>query len=105
MQGYIFLAVAIVTEVFGSTMLKYSNGFSKLWPSLGVVAGYGTAFYMLGLTLKTLPLGTAYAIWAGIGTALTAIIGYVLFKDQLSTLQGIGILLVIGGVVLLNFAK
>ncbi|MDK8182905.1 multidrug efflux SMR transporter [Paenibacillus sp. UMB4589-SE434] len=105
MQGYIFLAVAIVTEVFGSTMLKYSNGFSRLWPSLGVVAGYGTAFYMLGLTLKTLPLGTAYAIWAGIGTALTAIIGYFLFKDQLSTLQGVGILLVIGGVVLLNFAK
>ncbi|MEH7386902.1 multidrug efflux SMR transporter, partial [Bacillus sp. JJ1521] len=71
MNAYILLILAIISEVFGSSMLKATDGFKKFLPSVGVIIGYGLAFYALSLTLKTLPLGLAYAIWAGVGTALT----------------------------------
>lgn len=99
-----FLFIAIVAEVFASSMLKRTEGFSRIWPSLGVVVGYGTAFYCLALTLKTIPIGTAYAIWAGLGTALTAIVGVVLYKELFNRKKVLGILCIILGVVLLNLA-
>lgn len=104
MKVFSFLFIAIVAEVFASSMLKRTEGFSRIWPSLGVVVGYGTAFYCLALTLKTIPIGTAYAIWAGLGTALTAIVGAVLYKEIFNRKKVLGILCIIVGVVVLNLA-
>lgn len=104
MMVFSFLFIAIVAEVFASSMLKRTEGFSRIWPSLGVVVGYGTAFYCLALTLKTIPIGTAYAIWAGLGTALTAIVGVVLYKELFNRKKVLGILCIILGVVVLNLS-
>ena len=82
MNAYILLILAIISEVFGSSMLKATNGFKKLLPSLGVALGYGIAFYALSLSLKTLPLGLVYAIWSGLGTALTALVGIFIYKEN-----------------------
>ncbi|MGE6376720.1 DMT family transporter [Peribacillus muralis] len=102
MKGYIALGISIITEVFGTTMLKISDGFNNLIPTLGVIIGFGMAFYCLSLCLKTIPLSLAYAIWAGIGTALTALIGVLLWDEPFSTLTLGGLILIIGGVTLLN---
>lgn len=102
MNAYVLLFVAIVSEVFGSSMLKATNGFKKLVPTLGVIIGYGAAFYALSLALKTLPLGMAYGIWAGLGTALTALGGILIFKEHFNQKTLFGLVLIIGGVALLN---
>jgi multidrug resistance protein EbrA len=102
MQGYIILIIAIIGEVFGSSMLKASNGFKRVLPILGVIIGYGVAFYALSLALKTIPLGMAYAIWSGLGTVLTALIGIIIYKEGVSSKKLFGIGLIIGGVVILN---
>lgn len=102
MNGYVFLAISIVSEVMGTMMLKLSDGFTEIGPSIGVVIGYGISFYGLSLCLKTLPLSLAYAIWSGVGTALTVVLGIVIWGDQFNLFSGIGIFLIIGGVVLLN---
>lgn len=99
---WLFLALAIVSEVFGSTMLKLSSGFSKLWPALGVVLGFGLAFYFLSLALKNMPLGTAYAVWAGVGLVLTAAVSVVFFGQKVDAGGIIGITLILAGVVVLN---
>jgi len=99
---YALLAAAIAAEVAGTTAMKYSDGFSRLWPSLGTVAGYLLAFTLLAQTLKTMSVGTAYAIWAGVGTAAVAAIGMVFLGETASAAKLAGIALVIGGVVLLN---
>lgn len=103
MQQWIFLSVAIVSEVIATSALKASEGFSRLWPSLIVAAGYMTAFYFLSLTLKTIPIGVAYAIWSGAGVALIALIAWVFFEQALDTPAIIGLLLIVAGVVVLNF--
>jgi multidrug resistance protein EbrA len=105
MYAYGLLLLAILSEVFGSSMLKATQGFKKLLPSLGVIIGYGTAFYALSLSLKTVPLGMAYAIWAGLGTALTALVGIAFYKEKFNRKKFIGIVLIIGGVILLNFGR
>lgn len=97
--------VAIVSEVIGSTALKASQGFSKLLPSLVVVLGYGLAFYFLSLSLKTIPLNIAYAIWSGLGTALIALLGWWVLKEPMNGAIALGILLIIAGVVVLNLAS
>ncbi|WP_285399210.1 multidrug efflux SMR transporter [Lysinibacillus sp. fls2-241-R2A-57] len=102
MNGYLFLMLSIVSEVFATTMLKYSEGFTILGPSIAVAIGYGISFYSLSLCLKTLPLSLAYAVWSGIGTALTVIVGIVLWGDVFNLYSAIGITLIIGGVILLN---
>lgn len=99
---YVFLAVAIVCEIIATSLLKVSDGFSKLWPSVGVVIGYGASFYSLSLALRELPVSTAYAIWSGVGTAVIAVIGFWLFKEPLSLTKIIGISLIVAGVVALN---
>ncbi|WP_454191814.1 DMT family transporter [Paenibacillus sp. Marseille-Q7038] len=101
-QGYIYLSIAILGEIFGTTMLKMSEGFAHLLPSLGLIMGMGLAFYFLSLSLKTIPLSLAYAIWSGVGTALTALIGVVIWNDPFGILTGVGLILIIGGVVILN---
>ena len=101
-MAYIFLAFSIISEVFGSTMLKLSNGFKKLFPVLGVAIGYMISFYLLSLTLTKLPLTFTYAAWSGVGTVLTTIVGVFLFKEHLNLKGIIGIILIIVGVVMLN---
>ena len=101
-MAWLYLLGAILFEVFGTTMMKVSDGFSRLWPSLGMVAGYVTAFGLLTFALKTMQVGTAYALWAGLGTALVAVIGMVVFAEPFSLVKGAGLVLVIGGVVMLN---
>ncbi len=102
MIGYLLLIIAICPEVFGSSMWKLREGFKKILPTIGVIVGYAIAFYMLSLTLQLLPLGLAYAIWAGVGTALTALVGITLYKEGINLRKMAGILLIIGGVALLN---
>ncbi|MBK7600240.1 MAG: QacE family quaternary ammonium compound efflux SMR transporter [Acidobacteria bacterium] len=99
---WVFLTVAIVSEVIGTSALKSSEGFSRLWPSAIVVVGYASAFYFLSLTLKTLPVGVAYAIWSGAGVALIALIAWVIYGQALDLPAIIGMLLIMAGVVVLN---
>jgi small multidrug resistance pump len=106
MQQWVFLAVAIVSEVIATSALKASEGFSRLWPSVIVAAGYASAFYFLSLTLKTIPVGVAYAIWSGAGVALIALIAWVFFGQTLDAPAIIGLLLIVAGVFVLNvFSK
>ncbi|MFY0520794.1 DMT family transporter [Lysinibacillus sp. UGB7] len=102
MSAISFLLIAIIAEVFASSMLKRTNGFKRLLPTMGVVVGYGIAFYFLSLTLQSLPIGTAYAIWAGLGTALTAVVGVLFYKEYFSVKKLAGIGMIIAGVVVLN---
>ncbi|MEK4480708.1 MULTISPECIES: DMT family transporter [Paenibacillus] len=104
MNSYVLLATAIICEVFGSSMLKVSNGFKKILPSIGVVLGMGSAFYCLSLALSTIPLGTAYAIWSGVGTALTALIGVIIYKEKFNLKKLLGLILIIGGVVIMKLS-
>ncbi|MEU9013582.1 multidrug efflux SMR transporter [Streptomyces sp. NPDC048479] len=101
-MGYGLLAAAIAAEVAGTTAMKYSEGFTRLWPSLLTVVGYLLAFSLLARTLKTLSVGTAYAIWAGVGTAAIAVIGMVFLGESTSLVKIAGIALVIAGVVVLS---
>lgn len=96
------LAAAIAAEVAGTTAMKYSEGFTRLWPSLITVAGYVLAFALLAQTLKTLSIGTAYAIWAGAGTAAVAAIGILWMGESAGLAKLAGIALVVAGVVVLN---
>lgn len=102
MKAYLFLAVAIVSELFGTSMLKASEGFSKWLPSLATVLGFGIAFYALSITLQHIPIGIAYAIWSGVGTAVTAIIGIVVWKESASMTTAAGLVLIMLGVVIIN---
>ena len=102
MQQWIFLSVAIVSEVVATSALNASEGFSRLWPSLIVAAGYLSAFYFLSLTLKTIPVGVAYAIWSGAGVALIALIALVFFGQALDAPAVVGLSLIVAGVVVLN---
>ncbi|MEU3372027.1 multidrug efflux SMR transporter [Streptomyces sp. NPDC006660] len=99
---YVLLACAIGSEIVATSALKYSEGFTRLWPSLITAAGYLLAFYMLSLTLKSLSVGTAYAIWSGVGTAVIAAVGMVFMGEAVTAAKLAGIALIIGGVVLLN---
>jgi multidrug resistance protein EbrA len=105
MKEYLLLIMAIVGEVFGSSMLKASNGFKRKVPIFGVIIGYGLAFYTFSLALKTIPLGMAYAIWSGLGTVLTALIGIIIYKEGFGSKKLIGIGMIIGGVIILNLGE
>lgn len=102
MQPWIFLAVAIVSEVIATSFLKAAEGFTRLWPSLIVVAGYLLAFYLLSLTLKTIPVGVAYAIWSGVGIVLIALSGWFFLGQSLDTPALTGLALIIAGVAVIN---
>ena len=100
---WIFLSIAIIAEVIATSALKFSDGFTKLIPSLIVALGYGIAFYFLSLTLKSMSVGIAYAIWSGVGTTLITIAAYFLFKQRLDFPAIIGLVLIITGVFVINF--
>ncbi|MEE4330044.1 MAG: multidrug efflux SMR transporter [Wenzhouxiangella sp.] len=102
MNAWIFLSIAIVAEVIGTSFLKLSEGFTRIGPSVAVVACYIVAFYMLALTLKTLPVGVAYAIWAGAGVALITLVGVFAFKQTLDFPAIAGIVMIVGGVLVIH---
>ncbi|OOF40201.1 QacE family quaternary ammonium compound efflux SMR transporter [Rodentibacter mrazii] len=99
---WLFLACAIISEVFASSMLKLSDGFSKPLPTVGIVVGFIISFYCLSITLKTMPLGTAYAVWAGSGLVLTSAVSIIFFGQKTDLIGIISIGLILLGVVLLN---
>ena len=99
---YLYLLVAIVGEVIATSALKAANGFTVLVPSLIVIVGYGTAFFFLSLTLRTLPVGIAYAIWSGLGIVLISIVGWVLYGQVLDAPALAGMALIVAGVVVIN---
>ncbi len=106
MQNWVFLGIAIVAEVIATSALKSSEGFSRLWPSLIVVAGYLLAFYFLSLTLRAIPVGIAYAIWAGLGIVLIAVSSWLLYGQKLDFPAILGMGFIIAGVVTINvFSK
>lgn len=106
MQKWIFLIVAIVSEVIATSALKSSEGFTRLWPSIIVITGYASAFYFLSLTLNVIPIGIAYAIWSGVGVALVALISWLYFQQPLDFAAVLGLLLILAGVVVVNvFSK
>lgn len=97
-----FLFIAILSEVVATASLKLSEGFTKLIPSVVVVIGYVIAFYCLSLTLKSIPLGIAYALWSGLGIVTVSILGWFIFGQKLDGWGLLGMLLIICGVLVLN---
>ncbi|MCO5066038.1 MAG: multidrug efflux SMR transporter [Rhizobiaceae bacterium] len=103
---YMWLIVAIGLEVIGTSALKETQGFTRLWPSILTLVTYGFAFYFLSLTLRTLPMGVVYAVWSGAGIVCIATIGWVVFRQALDMPALIGIALIIAGVAIINlFSK
>ncbi|WP_373973785.1 multidrug efflux SMR transporter [Chitinibacter sp. SCUT-21] len=105
-MNWLYLLIAIVAEVIATSALKATAGFTRLLPSLAVVVGYGTAFYFLSLTLRSIPLGIAYALWSGIGIVLVSVVGWLVYRQNLDIAAIIGIALIISGVLVINlFSK
>ena len=99
---FAYLAVAIAFEVLATSALKLTDGFTRLGPSLVTIVGYGLAFYFLSLTLRTLPVGIVYAIWAGAGVVVVALIGWLVFRQPIDAWGIVGIALILAGVLILN---
>lgn len=106
LKYWLFLFAAIISEVTATSSLKASAGFTKVIPSAIVVVGYGLSFYFLSLVLKAIPIGIAYAVWAGLGIMLLALVGWIFFGQTLDTPALIGIALILAGVIIMNvFSK
>jgi small multidrug resistance pump len=99
---YLLLSLAIAVEVGATVTLKYSKGFTELVPTVTSLAGYAVSFYLLAQTLRHIPVSVTYAIWSGAGTAAVAAIGFTIQREPVSVVKLAGIVLIIGGVVLLN---
>ncbi|HCP53993.1 MULTISPECIES: DMT family transporter [Pseudomonas] len=102
MSGYLYLAIAITAEVIATTSMKALNGFSKPLPLLLVIVGYAISFWMLSLVVKTIPVGVAYAVWAGLGIVLVSIAAAVLYQQTLDLAAIAGMALIIAGVVVIQ---
>jgi small multidrug resistance pump len=103
---YVYLLIAILSEVAATTALKASDQFTRLWPSVIVVLGYASAFYFMSLTLKGIPVGITYAIWSGIGIVLISVTSYVFYHQKLDTPAIVGMAFIIAGVLIINlFSK
>ncbi|KPH79973.1 SMR family transporter [Bosea vaviloviae] len=100
--SYLYLAAAIVSEVIGTSALKASNEFTRLVPTLIMIAAFLSAFYFLTLTLRTIPVGVAYAIWSGVGIVLISLVARVLFGQKLDAPAIIGMALIVTGVLVIN---
>ena len=101
---WIILVLAGLFEVGWAIGLKYTDGFSKLWPTVGTVAAMAISLGLLGIAMKSLPVGTAYAIWVGVGAVGTVILGIVLFHEPLNALRVISVALIVAGLVGLKLA-
>jgi small multidrug resistance pump len=105
-MAYLYLAIAIISEVIGTSALKASNEFTRLIPSIIVIIGYSAAFYFMTLTLRTIPLGITYAIWSGLGIVLVTITGIFLYRQIPDTAAVIGMGLIVAGVIVIHlFSK
>lgn len=103
---WVYLSIAIVSEVIATTALRASEGFTRIGPSCIVAVGYGVAFFFLSLTLRSIPVGVAYAVWSGVGVVLISLAGWVIYDQRLDLPAVIGIALIIAGAVVLNlFSK
>ena len=102
MNPYLYLLIAILSEVIASTALRATEGFTRLWPSLLTVAGYAISFYALSQTLQTINLGIAYAIWSGVGMVLITLLAFLVYDQKLDLPAFIGIALIIAGVIVIN---
>ena len=106
MKTAMILFFAVLSEVIATTSLKFSEGFTKLIPSIVVVVGYGLSFYLLSMTLKVMPIGIAYALWSGIGIMLTVLLGKIIWNESLDWARVTGIILIIIGILVINlFSK
>lgn len=105
MNPWLMLALAILLELSGTLCLKLSHGFSRLLPSIGVVCFYIGSFALMAQSLKTLEVGIVYAIWAGVGTALIALVGILAFGESVSAFKILGLLMIVGGTFLLRAAS
>lgn len=102
MKNWLILFIAIVAEVIATSALKSSEGFTKPMASIVVVLGYIIAFYCLSLTLKTIPVGIAYAVWSGVGIVLITTVAWIVFDQKLDVWGIVGIALIMSGVLVLN---
>lgn len=102
MNNWVYLGLAIFSEVVATASLKSTEGFTRFVPSIVVLIGYCSAFYFLSLTLDTIPIGVAYAVWSGVGVATITVVSYVLYGQKIDTTGIIGIGLIIAGVVVLR---
>ena len=100
--AYLYLGAAIVAEVIATSLLKTSNGFTRLWPSVATVIGYAISFYCLAQTLGSVPTGVAYAIWSGVGIVLISLIAWLVFGQTLDAPALLGMGLIIAGVLVIN---
>jgi small multidrug resistance pump len=101
-MAWVLLSIAIFAEIVGTLSLKASDGLSKLWPSLGVLVGYATAFTLMAISLKKLDVGVTYAIWSGVGIVGAAFGGFVFFDQHLSRMTILGMAIIVSGVVVMN---
>lgn len=97
-MDWLYLVIAGLLEIAWATGLKYTQGFTRLWPSLGTIACMAVSFFFLSLALKTIPIGTGYAVWTGIGAAGTAVVGMVLFGESRDVARILCLLLVVAGI-------
>jgi small multidrug resistance pump len=102
MTAYLYLLAAIVAEVIGTSALKASDGFTRPGPTAIVAVGYGLAFWLLSLTLRSVPVGIAYATWSGLGIVLIAAVGWIAFGQRLDTWALLGMALIVAGVLIMN---
>ncbi|WP_392564152.1 SMR family transporter [Orbus wheelerorum] len=102
MYAYLLLFLAIICEVIATSALKLSNGFTQLMPTIIAIIGYSASFYLLSLTLRTIPVGIAYAIWSGIGIILISIIAWLFFMQALDLAALIGMGFIMFGVIIIN---
>ena len=105
MNHWVLLATAILAEVVGTSLMKLSDGFSRLGPTVGTLVLYGLSFYLLALVLRSLDVGAAYAIWSGLGTALVVMVGVIFFGEELTAARAASIALIILGVVGLQWTQ
>tara|TARA_B110000967_G_scaffold156457_1_gene161448 strand:- start:325 stop:657 length:333 start_codon:yes stop_codon:yes gene_type:complete len=106
MKSWLLLLLAVVCEVVGTSAIKYSNGFTKIVPSIVVFIGFGVAFYILSITLKVIPIGMAYAVWSGLGIVLISIIGHFVFQQRLDAPAFVGMSFILVGVIIMQiFSK
>lgn len=103
-MGWWYIVIAGLFEVLWAVGLKYSDGFTRLWPSVGTAAAMAVSFGLLSLGLRTLPLGNAYAVWVGIGALGTALAGMLLWQEPFSVMKGVSLLLVVAGIAGLKVA-
>ncbi|MBZ5201826.1 multidrug efflux SMR transporter [Planomicrobium chinense] len=102
-MSYVYLLLAIIGELFGSSLLKASDGFTKILPTISMLIAFVFSFFFLSLALKSIPLNAAYAIWSGLGMVATTVISVLIWKEKINFASVSGILLILIGVVILSY--